>query len=191
MRITKKMLGRLQVKPQATQIRTTIAKKLSYYISEDEKKDGLEFGAGLCHGAQELGLESYEPFPKKNVQPTYTKLSQIKKRFSFILCTYVLNVVPEETRIEILKSIKRLLKPNGGAILVVRGVDDFGHQKNKVMSVGSSEFIMKKGNALTYQHGFTLDELLELCGKCGFIANKIGGTTKKSIRVRIGVDKPR
>lgn len=176
-------LNILGVKSQATQIRTTIAKQLRPYISDEELADGLEFGAGLCHGAEELGLKSYEPYPKNGVNPTYTNLSQIKDKFSFILCTYVLNVVGDDTRIQILKSIKMLLKPNGRAIIVVRGADDF----KKQITTKNNNYFMMKGGVTTFQHGFTLDELLKLCEKAGFIASKLGGTTGKSIRVSIGL----
>jgi len=179
-------LNKMGVKPQATQIKTTIAKRLNPYISLDEFSDGLDFGAGLCHsthGEKELGLESYEPFPKKGVKPTYTKLYQINKRFSFILCTYVLNVVAEDERIKILKSIRKLLKPNGRVIVVVRGEADF----KKTITTRNNNYFMKKAGVTTFQHGFTLDELLRLCEKAGFVANKLGGSTGKSIRVSMGL----
>lgn len=185
MKQTTRRLAKAGVTPQATQIRTTIAKKLRPYISVDELADGLEYGAGLCHGAAELGLESYEPFPKKNVKPTYIKPGQIKKKFSFILCTYVLNVVAEDMRIEILHSIRRLLKKRGRGILVVRGTADF----NKTIATKNNDYFMKRSGVVTFQHGFTLEELIELCQKCGFIANKLGGSTGKSVRVSISVDK--
>jgi hypothetical protein len=169
-------LDQLGVNAQATQIRTTIAEKLKPQLLRSELNDGLEYGAGLCHGAEYLGLESYEPAPKEGVNPTYTKVSQIKKKYKFILCTYVLNVVAEDTRLSILRDIKSLLKGGGRAIVVVRGMADFKNTKKQ-------DHIMKKGGQLTYQHGFRVKELLQLCEQVGFHAEKLNGSTAKSVRV--------
>ena len=178
MRQTQKQLDKMGVKAQATQIRTKIAENLKPQLLRSELKDGLEYGAGLCHGAEFLGLESYEPAPKNGINPTYTKVTQIKKQYSFILCTYVLNVVAEDTRLIILRDIKSLLKKGGRAVVVVRGMADFKNTK-------SQDHIMKKGGTITYQHGFKLNELLRLCEKAGFVAEKMAGSSAKSLRVSL------
>jgi hypothetical protein len=167
-------LNKLGVKAQATQIKTTIHSVIRGFIPPHDS--GLEYGAGLCHGAKALGLESFEPFPKAGVNPTYTDISQIRKKFDFILCTYVLNVVAEDERLRILKNIKGLMK-GGCVILVVRGVDDF-KKKN-----ATNDYFMKKGNVTTFQHGFTPTELSTLCNRAGFHVQKLPGSSMKSIRV--------
>jgi hypothetical protein len=170
-------LDKMGINSQATQIHTTIAKNLKSSILKSELKDGLEYGAGYCHGAELLGIESYEPNPKEGVFPTYTKVSQIKKKYAFVLCTYVLNVVAEDTRLEILQDIKYLLKDNGRAIVVVRGKADFKSD--------DKDHIMKKGSTLTFQHGFTFKELAKLCNKAGFNVTNLKGSSAKSIRVEV------
>lgn len=42
------------------------------------------------------------------------------KLYDTIVCNYVLNVVPEDNRKEIIAQIKSLLKPNGNAFISVR-----------------------------------------------------------------------
>jgi len=170
-------INSIGVDSSATQIRTTIASKLAPFIVENERANGLEYGAGLCHGAELLGLESFEPYPKDHVKPTYTKISHIKKHYDFILCTYVLNVVGEDTRVKILKDIKRLLKKKGRAFIVVRGEADF--------KGGAKDHIMYKGKTKTYQHGFSFNELAKLCESVGFKVSKLKGSSAKSIRVSI------
>jgi len=178
MTYTQKQLDELGVEAGATQIRTKIAENLKPSILRSELKDGLEYGAGLCHGAEYLGLESFEPDPKLDVFPTYIKRSQIHKQYSFILCTYVLNVVALPTRLTILRDIKSLLKEGGRAIVVVRGMADFKNTKKQ-------DHIMMKGGAKTYQHGFKMNELLRLCKYVGFKAEKMKGSSTKSLRVSL------
>jgi hypothetical protein len=185
---TQAELNAMGVKSEATQIETTISAKLKPSLTAEELADGLEYGAGLCHGAQLLGLESFEPYPQSEVVPTYTDITEIKKKYKLVTCTYVLNVVGYDQRDIIIANIGRLLKPGGRAVIVVRGEEDVKGIKLRLVSYGDAEFITKKGKLLTYQKGFTYSELAGLCSSIlgsGFIFTKFSGSNGKSVRIQI------
>jgi SAM-dependent methyltransferase len=181
-------LNAMGVKSEETQIETTISATIKPSLTAEELADGLEYGAGLCHGAKALGLESFEPYPKEKVSPTYRDITEIKKQYSLIICTYVLNVVGYDQRDIIISNIGRLLKPGGRAVIVVRGEEDVKSIKVRIASYGDAEFITKKGGKLTYQKGFTYSELANLCASVlgsGFTIAKFPGSNGKSVRVQI------
>ena len=67
---------------------------------------GLDFSSGLGIGAGELGFESYEPFPKDGVNPTYLSASQIPVgAFDKITNLNTLNVVPRKDRDAIVRTL--------------------------------------------------------------------------------------
>lgn len=183
-------LNAMGVKSERTQIETTIAAKIKPDLTPEELRDGLEYGAGLCHGAKALGLESFEPYPDqmKKVIPTYTNVAQIKKKYKFILCSYVLNVVGYDQRDIIIKNIGNLLKPGGRAVIIVRGAEDVKGIKVRLVTYGDYEFLTKKGGDLTYQKGFTQPELINLAQDNlgdGFKIMKFNGSNAKSVRIQI------
>lgn len=71
----------------------------------------LDYGCGRGKDAEILNCEGYDPyyFPTKP-----------RGKFDTILCSYVLNVLTEESRQEVIDSIKRLLKSGGSAYISVR-----------------------------------------------------------------------
>lgn len=71
----------------------------------------LDYGCGRGKDAEELGADAYDPTFAPD-PPT--------GMYDTILCTYVLNVVSEETEAQILGKIETLLKPGGAAYVTVR-----------------------------------------------------------------------
>ncbi len=75
-------------------------------------RPALDYGCGRGKDAELLGLAAYDPHhgPKK-VPDGW---------FEVILCTYVLNVVPEAEATQILDRLRQLLTPSGVAYVTVR-----------------------------------------------------------------------
>ena len=117
---------------------------------------GLDFSSGLGIGAGELGFESYEPFPKDGVNPTYLSASQIPVgAFDKITNLNTLNVVPRKDRDAIVRSIAAALAPNGVAAITARGKEVMKAQGSPGPEPTS---IITSGD--TYQKGFTTSELV-------------------------------
>lgn len=81
----------------------------------------LDYGCGRGEDAKIFGWDSYDPHWNP-VKPT--------KKYNFITCTYVLNVVDEATQEKIISTLKRLLTPTGVAFITVRR--DVGMFKKKI-----------------------------------------------------------
>lgn len=153
-------------------------------------KDGdtLDFGAGLGKGAKILKADSYEPFPKKGFEPTFTETSAIpNSSYDNVVSLNVLNVVKPDVRNDIVLDIGRILKPKGTAIITTRGSDIFGNKNNITKGVLSN---LEEGAIITssgtYQKGFTNPELKEyvsdLLGDM-FEVENITGLGKAGIKV--------
>jgi len=116
----------------------------------------LDFGAGKGMSTQ-LGYDTYEPFPSSDFEPTFMKSDAIPDNsYNRVVSLNVLNVVPRETRDEIVSEIGRVLEPGGNAIITTRGRDVLsakGEPGPEDMSIITSRN--------TYQKGFTQAELME------------------------------
>ncbi len=63
------------------------------------KGNTLDFGAGLGKGAKILKADSYEPFPKKDFEPTFTETSAIpNSSYDNVVSLNVLNAVKPDVR---------------------------------------------------------------------------------------------
>jgi 2-polyprenyl-3-methyl-5-hydroxy-6-metoxy-1,4-benzoquinol methylase len=97
--------------------RTAITRKLPSVPARWLHKEGLligdclDYGCGKGFDADYFRLDSYDPY-YRNIRPS--------KTYDTIICIYVLNVVEEQEREEILRDIYSLLKPSGKAYIVVR-----------------------------------------------------------------------
>lgn len=168
--------------PPENAARTQIAGTLPTYKKADTllteiagEGKTLDFGAGLGLSKKELGFDTYEPFPKGDFTPDFTKPETIpSSSYKKITNLNVLNVVPREVRDSIVKDIGRILEPNGTAIITTRGRDVMaakGKAGPEPMSIITSKD--------TYQKGFTQPELREYISETlgdGFtiINNKLG-----------------
>ena len=122
----------------------------------------IDFGAGLGMGAEAMGqqlgrrIETYEPFAQ-NWIPDYAKAADVpSEAYGGLTNLNVLNVVPRETRDEIVKDIGRVIQPGGTGIITTRGRDVMtaqGRPGPEPMSMITSRD--------TYQKGFTNPELEE------------------------------
>ena len=137
----------------------------------------IDFGAGLGKGAEAMGqqlgrkVETYEPFAQ-NWAPDFVKASSVPSdAYGGLTNLNVLNVVPRETRDEIVKDIGRVIQPGGTGIITTRGKDVMtaqGRPGPEPMSMITSRD--------TYQKGFTKQELedyLKYMLGSGFDINKL------------------
>ena len=100
-------------KPHKTAIQRNKLSVPMRYLSENDLLVGrvLDYGCGKGYDAQELDLESYDP---------YWQTEMPKGKFDTITCNYVLNVVSESIQEEIIKDIRCRLKKAGRAYISVR-----------------------------------------------------------------------
>jgi hypothetical protein len=117
----------------------------------------IDIGSGLGLGAEELGADSFEPFPCENVKPTYTDFKSIPDNSYHRVTSFnVLNVVPPDVRRDIVQNIGRILAPNGVALITTRGRDVKDIAKGSTGPEQMSVVTSKN----TYQKGFTTKELM-------------------------------
>jgi hypothetical protein len=128
-------------------------------ILDKEKPEGrtLDYGSGLGIGSRVLGAESFEPFPRAGVQPTFIRPEDIpSEAFDRLVNLNMLNVVPRDVRDAAVENIGRVMRPGGTGIITTRGKDvmkasgELGPEPNSIItSIG------------TYQKGFSPEELRE------------------------------
>jgi SAM-dependent methyltransferase len=144
---------------QKTQIRGTLGTyKKAGPLLESLRPGGntLDYGSGLGHGAQHLGADSFEPFPKEGVEPTYKHPTDIPdSSYDRVTNFSVLNVLPKAARDEAVKHIGRVLKPEGVALITARGPSDVMAASGDLGPEAAS-LVTSIG---TYQKGFTTSEL--------------------------------
>lgn len=87
-------------------------------------------------------------------------------QFEFILCSHVLNVIESDTtKQNVVNDIARLLAKGGKAIIEVRTAHDI--ESAKTREAYKNGWIIKKGNAFTYQEAISKDKLEDLCINAG------------------------
>jgi hypothetical protein len=192
-KMNRKIFEELNVRPEATQIGTTIHSRLKSagVISNDDFKNGLVYGDGKGAASADLGADSYEPFPPSDFKPTYSGDRSagvgdaIEKKYDTILNTFVLNVVDPQTRDFIVKDIANLLNKGGRAVIVTRGTDVLNSKP--VQDFRGMSRLQRKGKTLTYQKGFTQQELISYLSEVlgdGFDVSPVRGGSSSDVRVQ-------
>lgn len=153
----------------------------------------LDYGAGLGTGSDAMrkilsgGVDSFELNPERwkgSVKVTYTKSSDIKKKYAAIVCLNVLNVVPKDVRDFIVRNIYSHLSEGGIAIISARGFKgDIDTVKNFKLGSESKSYIVKRredGKIIdVYQKGFDNDELFQYVKL--LLGSKVGIIEKNSL----------
>lgn len=192
-KMNRRIFEELNVRPEATQIGTTIHSRLKSVgvISNDDFKNGLVYGDGKGAASADLGADSYEPFPPSDFKPTYSGDRSagvgdaIEKKYDTILNTFVLNVVDPQTRDFIVKDIANLLNKGGRAVIVTRGTDVLNSKP--VQDFRGMSRLQRKGKTLTYQKGFTQQELISYLSEVlgdGFDVSPVRGGSSSDVRVQ-------
>lgn len=161
-----------------TQITGTVNsyKKIGNWIKENADIIGkdisririLDASSGLGVGTKALkdmglNVEDVEPYPSNNRDtPTYTSYSDIKDKYDVIISNAVLNVIPDDWRSDVLKSMADKLNVGGKMIINVRDSKEIENQKQKIELDSPSEILVtdKAGNIRAYQKGFNEKELI-------------------------------
>ena len=72
----------------------------------------LDYGAGRGLGAKEIKADTFEPFPRKDFNPTFTQTEKIpSSSYENISSLNVLNVLQQNDRKKAVEEIGRILKP--------------------------------------------------------------------------------
>lgn len=165
----------------STQITSTVNtyKKIGDFISNEglEGKSVLDASSGLGVGTQALrdmgmDVDDVEPYPSsKRIPPTYSRYEDIDKKYDYIISNAVLNVIPDDWRSDVLKSMADKLKVGGKLFINVRDAKGVSAQKQKIELDDPSEILVtdSKGNIRAYQKGFTRSSLKE------YVERELGG----------------
>lgn len=157
----------------STQITSTVNtyKKIGDFISNEglEGKSVLDASSGLGVGTQALrdmgmDVDDVEPYPSsKRIPPTYSRYEDIDKKYDYIISNAVLNVIPDDWRSDVLKSMADKLKVGGKLFINVRDAKGVSSQKQKIELDDPAEILVtdSKGNIRAYQKGFTRSSLKE------------------------------
>ncbi|WP_214771371.1 methyltransferase domain-containing protein [Exiguobacterium sp. s133] len=143
-------------------------------------KDVLDYGAGKLRNAKHLNSKGfcvdvldtplqtskwrYEDFFE--VGFVYDDVNKITKTYDAILCSFVLNVIPDrEDRVSILKNIKKLLKDTGIAVIETRSGKDIAN--SKTAQAYRDGYLMGNGKVKTFQRAINNAELIEMSEEAG------------------------
>jgi hypothetical protein len=154
-----------------TQITST--KKTYEHIGDWMKKQGmdgakvLDASSGLGAGTEALrdmgfDVDDVEPYPSENRKaPTFRRYEDIDRKYDVVISNAVLNVIPDDWRADVLKSMADKVNNGGKLIINVRDAKSIEGQKQKIELDSPSEILVtdKKGNIRAYQKGFTKQEL--------------------------------
>ena len=163
-----------------TQVTTTIQsyKKFSEFVKRDSRGaevDVLDASSGLGHGTEwmrsnGMRVDDVEPYPSSNrKKPTYSSYDDVKKKYDYIICNAVLNVIPDDWRSDLLHNMADKLKPGGKLVINVRGAESIKKQGvegvTRITLDNPSEILVLRpnGSIKAYQKGFTVDELKSWC----------------------------
>lgn len=142
-----------------TQVSNTIStyrKVKDKHFKDVPAEDILDYGAGLGKASEEMGFDSFEPFPKGGFTPTYTDASQISREYTGVINNAVLNVLPRQQRVEAVRGIGKSLAVGGKAVVMARGR---GFLKSLVNPKPYEDGVITGKD--TFQKGFTKQELID------------------------------
>ncbi len=142
-----------------TQVSNTIStyrKVRDKHFKDVPAEDILDYGAGLGQASEEMGFDSFEPFPKGGFTPTYTDSSQISREYTGVINNAVLNVLPRQQRVEAVRGIGKSLAVGGKAVIMARGR---GFLKSLVNPRPYEDGVITGKD--TFQKGFTKQELID------------------------------
>lgn len=131
------------------------------------KNHVFDYGCGTGTDAEYLKSKGYnvsfwDPYFHNEKLPSEYPLHS----FHTILCTYILNVIQKDDRIEVIAKIRKLLHPEGSVFFTVRTDFEIAYQVKRSNWIKNNDgWISKRG---TFQKGFKSDELELLLKNEGF-----------------------
>jgi hypothetical protein len=137
---------------------------LSNGVTSMKNQSVLDYGAGLGKGSEVLttvfgDVKTFEPFPQKGFEPTFTDPFLITGSFDVVVCLNVLNVLTDHQAIVAVVNIVSLLKDIGGkAVIGVRGwKNDVANTKTATLNHKEKEAHFSNG---LIQRGYDGDDLI-------------------------------
>ena len=175
----------INIRPELTAISTKHSKSAEMLVKMAHNTDGfvLDYGCGtgrnmnylLSQGIVSCGCDIQEQLDAQAdkhlrlmEKGCLVLLSENfgDNQFEFILCSHVLNVIESDTtKQNVVNDIARLLAKGGKAIIEVRTAHDIESSKTK--EAYKNGWLIKKGNAFTYQEAISKDRLEDLCINAG------------------------
>lgn len=164
------------ISPEKTAIVTGISKSAKILARDTNTDlDILDYGCGKLRNSKFLLNEGFNvsildttkqltllPIDNLNKFENIYQVEHLEfnniNRYSAILCSFVLNVIPnKEDRIIALNNIYELLEENGIAYIEVRGKGFLKNAKSKQSF--NDGYILGTGRVKTFQKGFNKDDL--------------------------------
>ena len=150
----------------------------------DTNDHGLDFGAGKLRNSyylQSKGIDvsivdtplqieriNFKGYKTAIFKDVFDGMSLLpNETYNKVLCSFVLNVIPEQKeREEVIGVIYRTLMDGGWLFLEVRR--SHGIMKNKHMEKWKDGYLVGEGNIRTFQKPFEEKEVIEIVSKAGF-----------------------
>ena len=158
------------IKVENTAITTGISLSAKLICSHKDINTILDYGCGKLRNTYYI----LDQGKKVSIIDTPLQLERIKDKipksvsilnsqseFDGIICSFVLNVIPDnKERIEVIKHIESLLKPNGIAYIEVRAGNFINAAKTAIPH--NDGYILGKNKYKTFQKPYTIKELNNL-----------------------------
>ena len=155
--------------------RTAITNGVSYSakrLIQDSKGFGvvLDYGSGKLRNSRYLHnqgmvvdtldtLEQISSYQDEFIRNLYSTDDHVTEKYDYILCSFVLNVIPDaETRKMVVGHIKELLTDDGFAYVEVRSDDKISQSKTAMAH--NDGYILGSGEIKTFQKKMDLDEIV-------------------------------
>lgn len=171
------------IRPENTAITNGVSSSTKMIIHNyDNSNSILDYGCGKLRNSKKLLENNFNvSILDTEYQIKRIKLEELKqykevyisknlkysfhiRKYNIVLCSFVLNVIPnEEERINVLNNISKFLLKNGVAYIEVRTNSQI--LKNKQIQKFNDGYLCGKGNIKTFQKGFTIESLKSLINK--------------------------
>lgn len=126
--------------------------KIEPFLKKDFKI--LDFGCGYGYDVNYLKNKNFEINGYDKYLKPYTDKKILAENYDVIFCNYVLNTIPYEERIEVLKNIKKMINENGEIFISVRSKNRTKNNKSHLDGIIT--------NKNTFQKYFSKEEFEEL-----------------------------
>lgn len=175
------IIKNFDIKKERTAISTGNSKG-AVYISSKASRDIeiLDYGAGRLRNSLyllEKGFEKISLIDTKEQIKNWDKhkdkfkkiysteeIEFLNTKYDYILCSYVLNVIPSYSeRVSVIKNINRLLNDNGIAVIEVRGDKSLNGVKYK--EPFNDGYICGNGKVRTFQKPYTMNDIIDFIHK--------------------------
>ena len=173
----------IQIIAENTAITNGISSSTKMVINNhDSECRVLDYGCGKLRNATHLLKYGYD-VSIADTKKQLSKLSEdkveqynkiytvdndnITDKFDVVLCSFVINVIPQETeRIKAINNIFKALDVGGCAYIEVR--DKSFIKSAKTIQPYNDGYILGSGNIRTFQKGFDIEDLKQLIDKTHF-----------------------